>query len=296
MTVIPDFMIIGAPKCGTTSLAGWLGLHPKVFLADPKEPAHFSSDINTVGAIRDEQAYGKLFADALGTHLSGEASTMYLRSRVAVPNILKARGDTKFIVCLRNPIEMMPSVHMQLLQGGREAILEPAEAWAARLDRRKDERLPGFCPEPADLDYEAACKLGEQVERLLDHAPRDQVHFVFSEDMRQDPRSSYGGVLEFLGLEDDGRYDFATFNVRKAPRSPRLARLIATASELRRKAVPSQKLSGLGSKIARLNRQSVQPPRAMSDELRTELAAAFAEDIHLLGHLTDRDLSSWLAL
>jgi len=287
-------MIIGAPKAGTTSLAAWLGEHPVVFMSDPKEPAHFSTDIQTLGAIRDSAAYDVLFAGAALDQRSGEASTMYLRSRVAVPAVLARRPDTRLIVCLRNPVEMMPSVHGQLLRGGREILGNPKEAWAAQEARRQGRGLPQFCPEPADLDYAASCALGAQVGRLLDVACRDQVHFIFNEDMRADPGAVYRDALAFLDVLDDGRTDFAALNQRSLSRSNTLSQFLARASALRRRVWHGGSSLSLGALAARLNTSSAAAPTTTSYEFRTCLAAHFADDIETLAALTGRDLSEWL--
>jgi hypothetical protein len=295
MSVLPDFMIIGAPKCGTTSLAGWLGAHTGIFMASPKEPAYFSTDIETVGAVRDRLAYDALFSTAGAAQCSGEASTTYLRSRVAVPAVLARRPETKLIVCLRNPVEMMQSVHGQLLRGGRENLIDPAQAWAAQEARRQGRDLPPFCPEPADLDYAAACALGVQVGRLLDVARRDQVHFIFNENMRADPGAVYRDVLAFLDVADDGRRDFASLNQRSASRSSALNRALARASALRRRFWRGGSSLGLGALIARLNTSSAASTATIDPGLRALLTAHFADDIDALAALTERDLSEWLS-
>ena len=110
----PNFFIIGAPKCGTTSLANWLAEHPRVFFSDTKEPHFFCTDGYT--GVKTLKQYEKLFEDAKPHHLAvGEGSTHYLFSKVAVPNILVYNPDARFIVCLRNPVDMAPSLHSERL-------------------------------------------------------------------------------------------------------------------------------------------------------------------------------------
>src|SRR5210317_2370745 len=112
----PDFFFIGAPKCGTTALANWLREHPRIFMTQrPKEPWYFDNDIQNVDRMSLEQ-YENLFQKADDNHLVvGEASTTYLRSREAVSNILEYSPSARFLVAIRNPVEMAPSVHAQLL-------------------------------------------------------------------------------------------------------------------------------------------------------------------------------------
>ena len=91
----PNFFIIGAPKCGTTSMSVYLSSHPDIIISDPKEPHYFSDDINN-GGIRDMKVYLDCFSsDDKKVNAIGEASTLYLYSKVAVPNILKFNKDVR---------------------------------------------------------------------------------------------------------------------------------------------------------------------------------------------------------
>ena len=102
----------------------------------------------------------------------GEASTTYLRSYTAIPSILDLFPQAVFIVCLRNPIKMLASVHAQLFKGGVETEKSIEKAWELQTLRRKGQHIPSFCPEPKELQYSDACLLGQQVERLLDKVSR----------------------------------------------------------------------------------------------------------------------------
>ena len=107
----PNFFIIGAPKCGTTSMSVYLSSHPEIIISNPKEPHYFSKDINN-GGIRKMQEYLECFSSVdKKANAIGEASTLYLYSKVAVPNILAFNKDVRFIVMLRNPKEVAYSYH-----------------------------------------------------------------------------------------------------------------------------------------------------------------------------------------
>ena len=79
----PDFFIVGAPKCGTTSLYYYLRQHPQIFMPDYKEPHFFGKDLNKISDefIYDEIKYLDLFKDAKPDQKIGEASTFYLYSK-----------------------------------------------------------------------------------------------------------------------------------------------------------------------------------------------------------------------
>src|SRR5438270_8739189 len=93
---IPEFFIIGAPKCGTTALHHYLSRHPAVFMPTYKEPNFFCSDLNNAW-VRNLPEYEALFGPAPPGTIRGEASTMYLFSEVAVERIRDCRPDAKLI-------------------------------------------------------------------------------------------------------------------------------------------------------------------------------------------------------
>ncbi|MCB5943633.1 sulfotransferase [Acidocella sp. KAb 2-4] len=114
MTRKPNFFIIGAPKCGTTSWASWLAEHPQVYFSPLKEPHFFNSDVEYKARPTPKQ-YETLFRPATAKHQAvGEGSTSYLASRVAVPGVeAHTGGRAKYIVCLRTPVEIAPSSYAQ---------------------------------------------------------------------------------------------------------------------------------------------------------------------------------------
>ena len=112
----PNFFIVGAPKCGTTALYEYLKTHPNIFLSTPKEPDFFCKDIpehfeNFPNTFED---YLSLFQSANDNHVAvGEATALYLYSRVAIKDIYQLYPDAKIIVLVRSPIDMAQSLHSQ---------------------------------------------------------------------------------------------------------------------------------------------------------------------------------------
>jgi hypothetical protein len=288
----PTFFIVGAPKCGTTSLAAWLAAHPSVFMSAVKEPAHFAADLKP--ARPDAAAWQALFAGAEARHLAvGEASTCYVYSRVAIPAIVKRLADARFIVCLRNPIDMARSLHRQELFDLNEDVPAFEDAWQRRHARAAGRRIPRACTEPWLLQYEARCRLGEQVARLLTHARRDHVHFVVLDDLHRDPRAQYVEVLRFLGVPDDGQRTLPALNRAAHPRSRVVKRAVRSLSSLRMRLGFTGHL-GLRPVLERWNTREA-PLTPVTAGTREELRACFAADVRRLGRLIGRDLTPWLA-
>ncbi len=287
----PNFFIIGAPKCGTTSLARWLTAHPRIYFSPIKEPNFFNSEgPNHLTTLTDYEA---LFANANETHLAvGEASTHYLFSQTAVPRILDYMPEARFIVCIRNPIEMAPSLHAERVWQRKETVGDFERAWRLQAARQEGRHIPLTAKEhPHVLQYGAYCRLGAQIERLYTLVPRERVCVVVLDDMARHPREVYQRVLAFLGVPDDGRTSFPVHNQRKQVRSVAMNMLIHTLGKMKRQLgfIPD---IGLGRLLVHVNRAPA--PKHLSPALRAELCDYFRDDILLLQRLLDRDLTHWL--
>ncbi|MGH2595273.1 MAG: sulfotransferase family protein [Actinomycetota bacterium] len=177
---LPNFLIIGAMKGGTTSLYQYLADHPEVFMASPKE-LHF---FNHRGG-EDLAWYEEHFANG-GTAIAlGEASASYTTYPEAsgVPSrIAQVIPEVRLIYLVRNPIERMRSHYVQRLSGGDET---------ATIDR-------ALLSEPVYLE---SSRYAQQVERYLDHFTRDQMLILKSEDLRDDRRATMRTVFAFLGVD-----------------------------------------------------------------------------------------------
>lgn len=284
----PNFFIVGAPKCGTTSLDGWLAAHPQVFMSPRKEPHHFNTDMRNV-ITPSRRAYDRLFARANERHAAvGEASTWYLYSEHAVPRILEYSPEARFVVCLRNPVEMAYALHEQCWYIGDEHIADFGQAWALREERYRGRAVSRWCREPRQLSYGRACLLGGMVQRLLETAGRERVCAVFVDDLKRDPRAQYLRVLGFLGLADDGRTAFPTQNAAKEVRSPLVQRIAWLGQRLKERVGMTRSFG-----IVRLNTRE-RSRKPLGEPMRRELLEYFRADIELLGSLLFRDLSPWL--
>jgi len=297
MAKLPNFFIIGAPKCGTTSLAAWLADHPNIYMSPIKEPFYFSEDIKHRWCT-DWNVYQRLFDAAISAHLAiGEASTFYLFSRVAVPTIEKEIAGARYIVMLRNPVDMAYALHEQQLRSFNENIEDFWQAWPLASKRRVGELVPPGCVDPVLLDYPAWCRLGEQLERLFSIVPRDRVLVLVLDDLKQDPRREYVRVLDFLGVPDDGRTNFPVYNPAREWRSRwaaqvirALAKTVAWSKHVR--GILPRRSLGIVRRLEAWNaQQRARPP--LSPYVRAELEAYFADDLARLERLLGRKFPHW---
>lgn len=288
----PNFFILGAPKCGTTALASWLGEHPNVFMSPVKEPHFYSTDLKNRQA-RTRKEYERLFRGVSASHTAvGEASVWYLYSELAVPNILAEIPDAKFIVCLRNPVEMAYSLHGQQILANNEQIKDFVEAWNAQDQRSRSENVTRLCVDPKLLLYGPACKLGAQLQRLLALCGPEQVKVVFLEDMKKDAASVYQDVLKFLDVVGDTRTTFPVVNAASERRSQALSRAVKATSLMRRRLGVPRLGTGLMSFIDRINRQK-STRESMKPKARCMLIDYFQQDMVLIEKLTGRTLDHW---
>lgn len=288
----PDFFIIGAPKCGTSSLASCLAAHPKIFMSDPKEPCFFCSDITIGGRFRELHAYERLFAGAGPEHLAvGEGSTNYLYSKLAIRKILAYSPGAKFIVMLRNPLEMAPSLHSEVVFHLADDLEDFERAWYAQERRRRGFDIPPTCSDPQLLLYGERCLLGAQLERLYAQVSRDRVLVIFLEEFTEAPAETYRRVLDFLGVPTDGRRTFPVANARRTTRSMGFRRTLDQVGRLKR-ALLGDRPSGILAPLHRMNTAPVQPA-GPGHRLKAEMKVYFAQDVRKLEALVDRDLGHW---
>ena len=137
----PDFFIVGAPRCGTTAMYEYLRVHPDVYMPLHKEPMYFGQDLTQLHVRLTERDYLALFAEARPGQRIGEATTWYLFSKTAASEIRDFSPDARIIIMLRHPVDVMYSLHRELLFYRGETIDDFAEALAAEADRREGRRL-----------------------------------------------------------------------------------------------------------------------------------------------------------
>jgi Sulfotransferase domain len=290
-------MIVGAPKCGTTALYEYLQTHPQVFITDPKEPLYFAEDIGAHRNVFSRTEYESLFSTAGPQHLAiGEASAWYLHSSVALPTVKREFPDVKLIVMLRNPVEMVRSLHSDLVWICFDNEPDFERAWSLQKERLTGRHVPALCQVPWFLQYREVGRLSCHVRRLLELFPREQVRFYLLDDLKESAVGVYQDALTFLGLPNDGRKSFPRVNSSKRNRLQGLARMqfIVTRS-LPRSCIQAAKRVGLG-KVNRTIQQlncTKQRPTPPNEAFRCQLVREFHDDVCELEGLIGRKLDGW---
>jgi hypothetical protein len=289
----PDFFIAGAPKCGTTALSGYLAAHPAVFIPELKEPDYFCTDVQWYGHyIATLTEYEALFSSAPPHVLTGEASVMYLYSKVAIGKVMAHNANAKIIVMLRNPIEAARSMHAYQWYHELENVGDFEQAWRLQKLRLEGRHLPPRWPNPHLKQYGAIYCYAPQVRRLLAQVPRTQCLFLLSEEFFADPSRQFARVLEFLGLPpDSARTAFPMVNQTIGVRSARLERLLRhppPALMALRRAAHAVAFHPVRA-LQRFNRVAGRKP-PLRESFRAELEEYFSVDVAELEQLLDRRL------
>jgi sulfotransferase family protein len=291
MSPKPDFFIVGAPKCGTTALFRYLAVHPAVFIPKLKEPDYFCTDLWS-GHVATLTEYEALFSCAQPHALTGEASVLYLYSKVAIGKVMAHNANAKIIVMLRNPIEAARSKHAEQWRAEREDVGDFEQAWRLQKARLEGQHLPPRWPYPDMLQYGALYCYAPQVRRLLTHVPRTQCLFLVFEEFFADPSRQFARVLEFLGLPPDpARTDFPVVNQTIGLRSARLDRMLRhppPALMALRRAAHAVAFHPMRA-LQRLNRVAGQKP-PLRESFRAELEEYFSVDVAELEQLLGRKL------
>jgi Sulfotransferase family len=305
----PDFFIVGHQKCGTTALYLMLSEHPQVFMPpDVKEPWYFGRELrsrfpkpSTHSRPNTLEDYLALFADAAPGQLVGEASPQYIRSEHAAREIAELRPDAKIVAVLREPASFLRSLHMQLVATHIEDETDFARAIALEPERRAGRHIPRRSVSPQSLLYSDHIRYTEQLARLHDAVPSEQLLVLIYEDFRADNAGVLAQVLEFLGLDAEvgiepirtapleevrsKRLHQLRRTVRRAGLNPaKRGRLVRAIDAVAPESLNSRAISRA---FRRLTYRSQQPA---DDQLMAELRRRFRGEVEAASEYLDRDL------
>jgi len=295
----PDFFIVGAPKCGTTAMNDYLATHPDIFMAR-KEAHYFGSDLDITFQRMNLDAYLALFAGWQGESRIGEASVWYLYSKRAAAEINAFNPDSRIIIMLRNPVDMLYSNYYQFLYNGNENLPTFEEALAAETERKKGQRLPPDVMLPMSLYYRETAKYTEQVRRYFEVFGRERVHVVIFDDFKKDTALVYKKTLGFLGVDDSFSTNFDVINPNKQVRSTTLRRFLrghtgwpqAVAVTTARAVLPRKTRRQITSRLKRWNTVYTER-QPLTPATRHQLQIEFLPEVEKLSQLLDRDLTHW---
>ncbi len=295
----PNFFIVGAPKCGTTAMDKFLGEHPEIYMSPVKELHYFGSDLRFHTPRLSFDDYLSKFNNVASEKHIGESSVWYLYSKEAASEIKSMSPSSKIIIMLRNPVEMIPSLHSQLVYEGYENIADLKTALDVEGERKTGRLVPPFKNTSMEfLLYKDTAKYSNQIKRFIDIFGSENVLIIDYEDFKNDTARIYRETLQFLGVSCQGfRPDFRVVNPNKNVRFLYLQSFIKNPQNRIRttikKIVPKSIRKLLLTITHQLN--TVQTSRTpLSPDLRKQLQCEFVQEVKDLGILLNRNFSFWL--
>jgi sulfotransferase family protein len=305
---VPNFLIIGAAKGGTSSLYQYLKQHPQVFMSTPKEPTFFGhegEDGLYCGPHDEDRAYHSrvvtnlndylaLFKDVTTQTAIGEASVYYLYLPNAASQIKKHLPHATMFALLRNPVDRAYSAYLHVVGQARERrSFADALAEEPERIRRKWNSI---------WHFKAMGYYYQQVKRFYDTFGRQQVHIFLHEDFREDPLTFVQNIFGLLGIDKSFVPDTSRrWNASDVPVFPSLERSLYAAKWQMlglRPRLPNAlrwRLTPILNTIDNIRTRNLRPPPPIPADVRASLTADYRDDILRLQDLLGRDLSHWMA-
>jgi Sulfotransferase family len=297
---LPDFLLVGAPKAGTTALHVALAQHPQLYLSPVKEPKFFLTDGAPPagpGGPGDAQTfrqyvwrrsdYEALFDAAPAGTRKGESTTLYLRDPAAHVRIAGLLPDAKLVAVVRDPIDRAHSNWTHL----RSAGLEPVADFLKACAQEESRAARGWGPFWRYLDLG---RYGAQLRHLYSVFPREQVHVVLYRDLRREPVSTLDAICAFLGVDTGVVGTVPAENVTAAAAQSRFDRVVGNVLPALDR-LPAAVRGPVTTRVRRHLQREQRTRAPLTPAERSALLLVFDQDITLLESLTGLRLEHWRA-
>jgi hypothetical protein len=276
--MLPNFLIIGASKAGTTSLKQYLRDHPQVFMPEGGELHYFPSEFNW---DRGQEWYESHFAGAAGSGAMavGEKSVTYTRyphSRDVPARIAGLLPDAKLIYVVRHPVERTKSAYLYEVAMGREDA--PVDV-AIRT-------------KPIYVD---PSRYAMQIEQYLEHFPREQLLVITSEDFKTEREATMRQIFEFLAVDPDWTPPMLDWEFNRSADKREARPLVGAVQRLPGyRAVAALAPGSLRRLKFRYGTQRIETQRGeLTNDLRTELEDMLRDDVARLRRYLGEDFHGW---
>ncbi|HXO24787.1 MAG TPA: sulfotransferase [Streptosporangiaceae bacterium] len=299
---MPDFLVIGAPKAGTTALHAALSEHPALYMSAIKEPKFFLTDgpPPTKGGPGDALTYREhvwrradyeaLFAQAPAGTLRGESTPLYLYDPAAMRRIRDTLPDARLIVIVRDPVERAHSNWTHLWSAG----LEPVADFVRACDEEERRIAAGWA---SFWHYTRLGRYGEQLQYLFTLFPREQVLVLRYRRLVDEPAQTLDQICAFLGVPTGVLTHMPRHNVTSHPEltlAHRTVSLAQRAGSAVGSRVPGLTAATLTGPLERFLQRHSRERQPLGWEQRRELLPRFEPDIALLERVLGEDFGDWV--
>lgn len=295
--VMPNFLIIGTAKGGTTSLYSYLCQHPQIYMSSNKEPGFFALEGKNLGFRGPDEAFSKISITSIDEYRKlfdgvsqeiafGEASPFYLYFEKASERIKYYTPEAKLIVSLRNPIDRAYASYMHNVRMGYEKD-SFEQSLTKEEERIKDNWIYLWHYKQCGLYY-------KQLKRYFDTFDASQIKVYLFEDLAKSTQTTVQDIFAFLSVDDSFTPDLSIVNASGIPKSRLIHNLVDRGNPIRsalQTIVPKGVRKSVAQHIRKLN---LAPKPPLELELRKNLSDYYRDDILRLQDLIGRDLSNWL--
>jgi sulfotransferase family protein len=301
---LPQFVVAGAPKAGTTALHAALTTHPGLYLSPVKEPKYYLTDgrppprrgqrgPGDAHSAREwiwrREDYLRLFDGAPPGTVRGESTPFYLYDRAAQRRLAADVPGVRVIAIVRDPVDRAWSNWVHLRADG----LEPEADFATAVEREEQRVADGWAP---FWHYRGLGRYGSQLRDLYAVLPREQVLLLRYRQLVDTPRETLDRVSDFLGVETGVAHTVAPENVKPhvadGARYRALAR-VARAGAALGAALPPQVWRQVSRPLVAALHAGRVPRPPMPVEVRRAVLAPLLPDIALLEELTGESFDDW---
>jgi hypothetical protein len=300
---LPDFLIAGVPKAGTTALHAALSRHPGLYLSPIKEPKFFLTDgpPPTKGGpgdaltyrehVWERDRYEALFDAAPPGAPRGEATPLYLYDPDAMRRIHRLIPDVKLIVVIRDPVERAHSNWTHLWSAGLEPVGDFVLA-CAEEERRIAAGWASF------WHYTGLGRYGAQLDHAFSLFPREQVHVLRYRRLIDDPAGTLNGICGFLGVDTGLLSEIPRENVTAHPEQTMAHRAVSLGMRVSAavgRQLPGSAATAATHRLERFLQRGRRERQPLSWEQRQAILPKFTADIKLLETVLGEDFSDWRA-
>ncbi len=301
---LPDFLVAGVPKAGTTALHAALSRHPGLFLSPVKEPKFFLTDgpppasgggpgdaLTYREHVWQRDRYEALFNAAPPGTLRGEATPFYLYDPGAMRRIRDLIPDVRLITVIRDPVERAHSNWTHLWSAGLEPVGDFVQA-CAEEQRRID---AGWAP---FWHYTSLGRYGEQLARAFSLFPREQLLVLRYRLLIEDPAAALSRICAFLGVENGLLTEIPRENVTAHPEHTLAHRAVSLgmrATDTLGRLLPGTAATAATHRLERFLQRHGRERQPLSWDQRQALLPRFEDDVQMLGALLSEDFTDWLA-
>lgn len=285
---LPNLLLVGAAKSGSSLLAYCLGQHPEIYISPVKEPYYFVPNFG----VDFFQEYISLFKNSQSAKIRAEASTGYLYSKDAALAIKKTLPDSKIMIILRNPVDMAFSFWAFMSRRGNETDSFQT-AIVNQNQRFSQEYMKTRAGWPYNYLYVERAKYYQQVKRYLDLFGRDRVKVIIFEEFLQDTTQSFSEIFDFLGVSSDFQPTIKRVNSGGVMRFKLIEQLLQKEFPVIKNIFPLVWRNQMRVFLRDFNVKTGEKP-VLSAQMRHQLTNIFYEDVKSLESLLGRQLwDSW---